>query len=405
MNSWKNIGLLIILLLFLNTCKQAQPASKDFPWWLNEYRNLYKENPREASKAWFLDARMGLFVHLNLASLCENGKADYLEFTEGRASDRLLEFIGLERKEYESSDHKDSLLFSKYVLPEFDAEEICQLAARARMQYITLTTQHLGRIYNFNTEVSSFNSMNAPCKRDLVAEMASACRKYGLGLFLYLPPEYARTDPEKVKHNRKVLTELLTNYGPVSGIWFDGIGEFYKNPEGYKDLAGTYNLIRTLQPHCLISFKEGTQNDEDFISPEHFMLAFDWKFDEPGRMERWNIRRERWERQSREEWEKSGQYKLREINTVMQECYNRDAKHVPSGWINDESARHLNLEEVWNWLEYSRHCDANLLLNIGPRSKGSVHPQDEKVLLELGRRIESEGWPERKHASLRKMKH
>ncbi len=82
----------------------------------------------------------------------------------------------------------------------------------------------------------------------------------------------------------------------------------------------------------------------------------------------------------------------------MQECFNRDGVHVPSGWINDDGARHLTAEEVYDWLTYSRYTGSNLLMNIGPRADGSIHPDDIKALTEVGKLIEQRGWPPVVHA-------
>lgn len=384
---------LILLFLIAFSCKQS--AEEKVPFWLSDYQDIYKENPRQAAQAWFHNAGAGMFVHLNLASLCEYGKEDYLRWAKGEAPDRLLDYVGVSRQEYENANKLDSLLFTRYLLPEFDAEEICSLAVKAKMKYITFTTQHLGRCYNFETAVSDFNSMKAPMQRDLVEELADACQKHNLALFLYVPPEFAKTSPDRRELNLQILEELLTGYGPIGGIWFDGIGDYYRHPENYTRLNETYDFIRSLQPHCLISFKEGATGEEDFLSPEHFMLPFEFEFDTPGRQERYQIRVDRWFGKNRNDirWEQFGQFKLREVNTVMQECTGRDALHVPSGWINDERARHFSAEEVYYWLSYSRVTGSNMLMNIGPRADGSIHPDDLESLGEVGRMIEKQGWP------------
>src|SRR5438874_331103 len=125
----------------------------------------------------------------------------------------------------------------------------------------------------FRTTQSQFTSLNAPAQRDLVAELAEQCQKKGLGLFLYCPPDVARTEPQEAyNRNRAALKELLTQYGPIAGIWLDGIGAYYQEPEKYRRLEDLYELIRTLQPQCLISFKQGT-GLEDFVAPEGLMHA------------------------------------------------------------------------------------------------------------------------------------
>ncbi len=385
-----------VFLLTVVIVSACTSDKEEIPYWLTDYEDIYKENPREAAHNWFSDAKFGMFVHLNLASLCENGKADYLLYRDGEAEDRLLDFVGIERAVYEAAENKDLLLFEKYLLPEFDADEICKLAAAAEMKYINITTQHLGRCFNYKSAGSDFNTFDGPMGRDLVKELAEACEKYNLALFLYMPPEYAMTTPERREMNLAVFEDLLTNYGPIGGIWFDGIGDFYREPENYTRLQETYDFIRSIQPHCLISFKEGTYNDEDYISPEHFMLPFEYKFDTPGRQERYQIRVERWygKNKNQDIWDAGSKYKLREVNTVMQECMGRDAKHVSSGWINDESARHFTAEEVYYWLSYSRYTGSNMMMNIGPRADGSIHPDDVKALRGVGEMIREQGWPE-----------
>jgi alpha-L-fucosidase len=359
--------LIIVLLVLICGCSTSSPA---IPSYLNGYENLYAKNPRAASVQCFKDAKFGLFVHYALASLCAEGKAEYLRMVE--------------EKGYDKANRE---LFNKYDARKFNADAICDLAIAAKMKYVTFTTQHLGRMYMYDTKVSKFTSPNSAAKRDLVAEMARACQKKGLGLFLYVPPEVARTDGEHIEHNHTVLTELLTNYGPIAGIWFDGIGDYHKEPENYTRLSETYALVRSLQPQCLVSFKEGAIGEEDFITPEHFLLPTPIKWDTKQRQQRWEIRRQRWERKNRTRWEKYFKNMPAEINTVMQECLNRDGVGKPSGWINDESARHLTADEVMFLYEKARSLGANMLLNIGPRGDGSIHPDDKKTLIEIGRRL------------------
>ncbi|NQV33793.1 MAG: alpha-L-fucosidase [Phycisphaeraceae bacterium] len=387
--------ILVCVLIGSSGCRQAEiKQDSQVPYWLTDFQDVYQESPSQAARQWFREAKSGLFVHLNLASLCERGKTDYLLWNEGKAPDRLLHYVGVSRQDYEAASNKDTLLFDHYALERFDADAICRLAKAAHMKYITFTTIHLGRCFNFKTRESEFNSLNAPCQRDLAGDLAKACQRHGLALFFYVPPEYAQTkDPEQTRHNRAVLTELLTQYGPIAGIWFDGIGNFYKNPEFFAQTKETFAMIRKLQPHALISFKEGGLCDEDFISPEHFMLPFDWEFDTAKRQARYQIRKDRWGKQNATRWQQHNQTLLREVNTVMQACTNRDGLHVPSGWINDESARHLTAEEFYYWLKYSRYTGSNLLMNIGPRADGSIHPDDVKAFTEVGKLIEQRGWP------------
>ncbi len=361
------LSLIIVFLVLICGCSISSPS---VPSYLKGHQNLYAKDPRTAAVQWFKDAKLGLFVHYALASLCTDGKAEYVRMTE--------------EKGYDAANKE---LYDKFDARKFNADTICDLAIAAKMKYVTFTTQHLGRMYMYDTKVSNFTSSNSAARRDLVAEMARACQKKGLGLFLYVPPEVARTDDEHIEHNHTVLTELLTKYGPIAGIWFDGIGDYHKEPENYKRLSETYALVRSLQRQCLVSFKEGAIGQEDFISPEHFLFPTPTKWDTKERQKRWEIRLQRWEKKNRTRWEKYFKNKPAEINTVMQECLNRDGVGKPSGWINDESARHLTTDEVMFLYEKARSLGANMLLNIGPRGDGSIHPEDIKTLIEIGKRL------------------
>ena len=389
-----NVFLLASLVLFSSLAE----AADEIPSYLHGYEEAYQEDPHAAAMAWFKDAKFGLFVHYALASVLEGGKPEYLKLTKDLeeelewnklpAADR--QGFGAEELRVSRVQQIHDTLAQRFRAERFDADTICDLAVAAEMRYVNFTTKHLGRMAMYRTATTEFNSLDSPARRDLVAEMAEACRERGLGLFLYVPPETARTDGEFFDLNRRILRELLTQYGAVAGIWFDGIGHYRRNPENYTRLSELFALVRRIQPQCLVSFKEGALGEEDFVSPEHFLLPTRIEWDTPQRQERWEIRLERWQRQDQALWEKHFAAKPAEINTVMQECHNRDGIGEPGGWINDENARHLTADEVMCLLGVARRLNANLLLNIGPRADGSVHPLDRLALLEVGRRLRKE---------------
>jgi len=372
----------IVLMLLCLSCTDKT----EIPSYLIGYESIYRENPRAAALQWFQDARYGMFVHYALASLLPNGKDEFLELM-GDDYKSTFDYLAPENNKVLAG------LFGRFTAEKFDATFIANLAVEAGMKYVTFTTQHLGRMVMYETSVSTFSSMNAPVGRDLVAELALACRERGLGLFLYMPPDVSQTNGDFFELNRTKLTELLTHYGPIAGIWFDGIGPFKNNPQRYTRLDELHALVHSLQPQCLISFKEGGLGTEDFISPEHFCLGRPATWENPLHQQQWDMRLERWKRKSEAMWEKIFKYKPAEINTVMQECWNRDRVGARGGWINDERARHLAAEEVWYWLTKAREANANLLMNIGPRRDGSVHPDDVKALREVGRMIRENGFP------------
>ena len=210
--------------------------------------------------------------------------------------------------------------------------------------------------------------MNSPAKRDLVAELAVQCQKKGLGLFLYCPPDVARTEPQEAfDRNRTVVRELLTQYGPVAGIWLDGVGSYYSEPQSYSRINELYALIRSLQPQCLISFKQGT-GTEDFVAPEGLMHTKK----EPIAEKAWALN--------------AG--KRGDICTNMQTS--------PPAWIYLEGCEHIGADQVLELLADAFAQKANLTLNTGPLPDGSIHPSDVAALREAGARIRKHGFPEPK---------
>ena len=129
---------LFCMILLLNACTNKET---DIPYWLSDYKDLYEKNPTEASQQWFKDAKMGMFVHFTIGSLMEKD-SDYNQWMSGNADERICSFIGISMEDYRKAESKDSLLFTRFEIPVFDAEKICQLAVKAKMKYITFTAHH-----------------------------------------------------------------------------------------------------------------------------------------------------------------------------------------------------------------------------------------------------------------------
>lgn len=346
--------------------------SQDVPSFLTGYEMQYRHDPSAAALEWFKDARFGLFLHYGLYSLLGRG-----EWVQLREKIPVAEYARL----------KD-----RFTAAGFDAEKITDLALAAEMKYVNITSRHHDSFCLFRTKQTDFNSVNSPAKRDLIAELAEACRRKGLGLFLYYsyaadwrhPCFYARQagwpsarpayeNPEPTYRWRKdedikpyidfvhaQLRELLTRYGPVAGIWLDPIMGFYARPDLFP-IDETYALIRSLQPACLISFKQGANGDEDFAAPER-KAGVHKRGGEP----------------ARKAWAKN-RHKPMEICNTLQ----------PKWWGYDKAAdgTHRKPDEVMQMLADARKRGANLLLNIGPMPDGAIPPEDDATLREVGRRL------------------
>ncbi|MCK5175877.1 MAG: alpha-L-fucosidase, partial [Planctomycetes bacterium] len=154
-----------------------------------------------------------------------------------------------------------------------------------------------------------------------------------------------------VEFMKNQITELLTNYGPVAGIWLDGKGVM-KSPGAEKQLrvAEIYDHIWSLQPQTLVSFKQGVLGTEDFMAPERH-------------------------------YKREGDELLEICNTMQPYAW---------GYDRDNDVGHKTPDEVMEMLAHTKEMNANLLLNIGPLPDGTVFPDDVTSLREVGKRLKKQ---------------
>lgn len=365
----------LILLLAITFFTVYNSASGQCPEYLNNYNDYYQENPRFANLQWFKDAQFGLFIHYGLYS--QLGKGEWVQ---------LVDTIPL--NEY-------AQLKNSFTADGFNADMIVKLAKNAGMKYITITSKHHDGFCLFETKETDFNSLNSPAKRDLIAELASACEREELGLFLYYsyaadwkhPYFYSRetgwngrpaykTQPEEYKYETQEdfqkyvdyvhaqLNELLTQYPTIAGIWFDPIMGYYTNPNFFP-IDETYALIRSFSPHALISFKQGANGDEDFMAPERAGNA------KVG--DQYPVAKKAYE---------LNKSKPKEVCNTMQPNI-PDIRGGNWGYNKSIDGHHLKVDDVKILLGDALLNGYNLLLNIGPLPDGTIHPEDIETLSNL----------------------
>src|SRR5579862_7365578 len=202
------------------------------------------------ARTWFQDAKFGMFIHWGVYSVL--GKGEW-----------VMNNDKIPVSEYEK-------LAPQFNPTEFNAAEWVSLAKAAGMKYITITSKHHDGFAMFATKQNKWNIVDAtPYAKDPLKMLADECHKQGIKLFFYHSqldwhnPDYfplGRTGhsagrPSGGNWNRYLdymdaqLTELLTNYGDVAGIWFDGM---WDKPDADWQLARTYSLIHKLQPAALV---------------------------------------------------------------------------------------------------------------------------------------------------------
>ena len=339
--------------------KNRQYDFSKVPSYLSGYETLYRKNPREAALQWFKNAKFGLFIHYGLYSLL--GRHEWVQFREK-----------IPVKEYEKH-------IERFTAGKFDADFITDLALDAGMKYINITTRHHDSFCLFDTKQTEFNSVNSPAKRDLVGELAEQCAKKGLGMFFYYShgrdwrhphapnndewggsarPKFDTPEPtykfDREHDLRKYLdfmtaqiTELLTNYGPIAGIWLDGIAVPRSGDHTKFRCQELYDMIHSMQPQVLVSYKQSLLGTEDFRAPERH-------------------------------WKGETDIPLEICDTLQ-----------PRGWgyIKEDDGKHKTPDQVMEMLAIAGEKNANLLLNTGPLPDGSIHTEDVTTLREVGRRL------------------
>lgn len=199
----------------------------------------------------FQDNKFGIFLHWGIYSMFGQGEW------------------------YMNNDNIDCHEYAKvasgFYPSRFDAHEWVAAIKASGARYICITSRHHDGFSMFHTKYSDYNVVDAtPFKRDVIKELAEECQKQGIKLHLYYSHlDWTREDyyplgrtghgTGRTSHGEWAtyyefmnhqLTELLTNYGPIGAIWFDGM---WNQPDGFDwKLDEQYALIHKLQPACLI---------------------------------------------------------------------------------------------------------------------------------------------------------
>ena len=205
----------------------------------------------------FQDDKFGIFIHWGIYSMLADGEW-------------VMHNKNLNWEEY-------AKLASGFYPAKFNAAEWVAAIKASGAKYITITSRHHDGFSMYATQQSDYNIVDAtPFKRDVIHELADECRKQGIRLHLYYSQlDWRRDDYYPLGRTGKgtgrttqgkwedycafmnnQLTELLTNYGPIGAIWFDGMWDKDIYPDGMTaktwNLNEQYTLIHRLQPACLI---------------------------------------------------------------------------------------------------------------------------------------------------------
>ena len=224
-------------------------------------RDFTKESAEQkaARMAWFTEARFGMFIHWGLYAIPAgewNGK-------EVGGIGEWIRHSG--QIPLESYDR----FAGQFNPTAFDAGQWAALMKKAGMKYVVITSKHHDGFALWDSKVSDFDVMAAPFKRDILRELSEACRRQGVRFCTYHSimdwhhPDYlprrewendrptAGADYERfVGYLKAQLKEIVTGYGPLGILWFDGEWE-----ETWTHARGVdlYNYVRSLQPDIIVN--------------------------------------------------------------------------------------------------------------------------------------------------------
>lgn len=342
-----------------------------FIYMQNIIAQVYTPTPENiAHRKQFQDMKFGMFIHWGASSLLGHGEwvMNNRNITVDEYS-RLLHFFNPQ---------------------SFDAKKWVDAAKSAGMKYITFITRHHDGFSNWDTKFSDWKITNTPYGKDVLRQLADECHKQGIQLNLYYslldwyredyPHETGRTGQKSdrkghgdyasyLQFMKNQLTELLTNYGEIGGIWFDGHWD-QTAPEGEHDRTSRidwkydeiYGLIHKLQPKCLI----GNNHHMTPFPGEDFQM---FEKDLPGQ-------------------NKSGlSFQEASESVPVETC-----ETMNDSWgFNITDRNYKSSKQLIQYIVNAAGRNANFLLNIGPMPDGLVQPEFIDTLKKIGNWMQQYG--------------
>lgn len=321
------------------------------------------------AREWFSNARYGLFIHWGPFSIPGSGEW-------------VMNNRNIQVKEY-------TRLMNFFNPIKFDAARWVSMTKNSGMKYITLITRHHDGFSLWDTKYSDFNIMNTPYKKDIVRMLADECHKQGIKLFLYYSLlDWRREDysywtgntghgtgrvvhgkwDDYIQFMKNQLTELLSNYGEIAGIWFDGYwdqldNDNHDNPTPRVDwhFREIYDLIHKLQPQCLV----GNNHHITPLPGEDFQM---FEKDLPG-------------------GNTTGFGGASVSSLPLETC-----ETINNSWgFNITDDKHKSEKELIHYLVKAAGNNANFLLNIGPMPDGDIQPEFIDRLKSIGNWLKQHG--------------
>ncbi|MCK4853025.1 MAG: alpha-L-fucosidase [Bacteroidales bacterium] len=317
------------------------------------------------AREWFQDAKFGLFVHWGVYSVLGGG-----------GDLGIAEWV-MNQKQIPVDQYEKLPDFFNPI--SFDPVEWVAMVKDAGMKYITITSKHHDGFAMYNSEISDYNIVErTPYGKDIIGMLKEECDRQGIKLFFYYSQlDWHHTDyyprgrtgnhtkrPESGEWDKYIdymntqLTELLTNYGDLGGIWFDGMWDQWG---AAWRLEETYSLIHKLQPQALV----GSNHHKMPIPGEDFQM---FERDLPG--------------QNTMGFNQTGVGAL-----PLETC-----ETMNGSWgFNLKDINFKSTKDLIHMLVRAAGLNSNLLLNTGPMPNGKIQPENVRTLQEMGKWMEQYG--------------
>jgi alpha-L-fucosidase len=295
----------------------------------------------------FRTIRFGLSVHWGLYAL--PGRGEWVMHTER-----------IPIPEYEK-------LARQFNPVRFDAEAWAALIAESGARALLITTKHHDGFCMYDTALTNYKITNTSWGRDPMAELADACHLHTIQLYFYYSlldwhhPDYRTNWPAYVRYYQGQVREICTKYGELGGVIFDGYWPRYEfKPEdahfragGRWDLAGTYDLIHSLQPQAMVANNHHVLP----LKGEDWQV---WELDMPG--------------------ENTIGFNTTEIGPLPRATW----FNLNRGWSYYGGEQQVKApDQVIKQLSESAKRDATYWLNVGPTPAGEILPEEAAVLRQV----------------------
>jgi alpha-L-fucosidase len=322
----------------------------------------YEPTPENLkTREWFQDAKFGLFIHWGVYSVLGDGEW-------------VMNQQQIPVKTYE----KVPSFFNPV---DFDPKAWVQMAKDAGMKYITITSKHHDGFAMWDSKVSDYNMVKrTPYGKDVLKMLADECHRQGIKLFFYHsqldwhhPDYFPRGNtggsytgrPESGDFNKYLdymdaqLSELLTNYGDIAGIWFDGMWD--KKDADWR-LEKTYKLIHQLKPAALV----GSNHHRAPYEGEDFQM---FEKDLPGH-------------------NTTGFSTEQVVGALPKET----CETINNSWgFHLKDDHHKDKKVLVQYLVKAAGYGANFLLNVGPMPNGKIQQEHITSLKSVGEWLAANG--------------